>query len=68
MKLLAVICIIAIIGAGFATAEEEANTKIGKMEASEYGKTLLDTIQLELTAEGPVEDLIRMLQNSQSEL
>ena len=32
------------------------------METSRYGKTLLDTIQLQLTAGGPVEDLIRMLQ------
>jgi hypothetical protein len=32
------------------------------MEASRYGKTLIDTIQLQLTAGGPVEDLIRLLQ------
>lgn len=31
------------------------------MEKSKYGKTLLDTIELELSTNGPVEDLIRLL-------
>ena len=31
------------------------------MEKSNYGRTLLSTIELQLSAEGPVEDLIRML-------
>lgn len=31
------------------------------MEKSKYGKTLLATIALQMEAEGPVEDLIRLL-------
>jgi len=31
------------------------------METSKYGKTLLATMAIQLEAEGPVEDLIRMM-------
>lgn len=61
MKVLAVIAIACLIATSFATTDEEVYDKLHKMENSKYGKTLLDTIQLQITSNGPVEDLIRML-------
>lgn len=64
----AVVAILALAFTVHAVTDEEVYTSMKKMETSRYGKTLLDTIQLQLTAGGPVEDLIRMLQQTEDEL
>jgi len=48
--------------------EEYTNSIIQKMEASKFGQTLLDTIQLQLNAGDPVSDLIQMLRDMEANL
>lgn len=38
-------------------------TIIKKMEGSKFGKTLLDTLQLQMNAGDPVSDLIQLLRD-----
>lgn len=68
MKTFALIAVLCLVATSFAVQEDDVLAKIRKMENSKYGKTLLDTVQLQLQSEGPVEDLIRLLQETEAEL
>jgi hypothetical protein len=48
--------------------DEEAYFTLQKIEKSKFGRTLLDTIQLQLQAGDPVEDLIHLLQDMEDKL
>jgi hypothetical protein len=61
MKFLAVVALVCMLAFAASMTDSEVKTAIDRMENSNYGKTLLSTIALQLSAEGPVEDLIRML-------
>jgi len=58
--ILALLASIFIVGVT-ATADPEIASIVSKMEKTKYGKTLLDTIALQVKAGDPVQDLINML-------
>ena len=62
------IVLVLLLATCFAFTDEEVYSTLDKIENSKYGQTLLSTIALELQAEGPVEDLIRMLQSTEGDL
>jgi hypothetical protein len=60
------LCTILLVSA-FAVQDDAMNT-IEKLEKSKAGKRLLDTIQLQLAAGDPADDLIHMLQDEEDRL
>jgi hypothetical protein len=68
MKIIAVLALTLLITSSYAFTDAEVYSTLEKIENSKYGQTLLSTIALQLTAEGPVEDLIRMLQAAEDDL
>jgi len=61
MKFFIVLIACTLLLGAFA-ADPEISSIVNNMEKSKYGKTLLDTIALQLEAGDPVTDLINMLQ------
>nr|AWX67865.1 trichocyst matrix protein T2-A [Philasterides dicentrarchi]QEE82883.1 trichocyst matrix protein T2-A [Philasterides dicentrarchi] len=65
--LTALFACVLVLGA-FAVTDPEIASVVRKMENSKYGKTLLDTIALQMEAGDPVQDLIDMLQETEDGL
>jgi hypothetical protein len=68
MKVLALLVITALIASSIATSDEDVYKTLRKMETSKFGKTILDTIALQLTTSDQVEDLIKLLQGIEKKL
>jgi hypothetical protein len=68
MKVLALLFVTALIASSFATSDEEVYKTLSKMENSKFGKTILDTIALQLSTSDQVEDLIKLLQGIEKKL
>jgi hypothetical protein len=68
MKVLALLAVTLLIASSYATSEEEVYKTLSKMENSKFGKTILDTIALQLTTTDQVEDLIKLLQGIEKKL
>jgi hypothetical protein len=68
MKVLALLVVTALIASSFATSDEEVYKTLSKMENSKFGKTILDTIALQLSTSDQVEDLIKLLQGIEKKL
>lgn len=61
MKFMIVVIAISMIIGAMAVTDPEVASIVKKMENSKYGKTLLDTIALQLEAGDPVQDLLNLL-------
>lgn len=68
MKFMIVILAISMVIGALAVTDPEVATIVKRMENSKYGKTLLDTIALQLEAGDPVQDLLNLLQNMEEDL
>jgi flagellar motility protein MotE (MotC chaperone) len=70
MKFISFALLALVLVSGFATEQDDQHDleTLRRMEKTEFGQTILDTIQLQLSAEGPVEDLVKMLQNIEADL
>jgi len=66
MRFSTYICIALLVVGTFAmTAEDqEIFDKIKAIESSSFGKTMLDTVQLQLASGDPMDDLIETLQST----
>jgi len=64
-----IFCIIALFCVVTATmTETEAMASIERMEKSHYGKTILDTIALQLENQDSADDLIMMLRETEQKM
>jgi len=63
---LALACL--VIGSFAVETDEEAYLTLRKIEQSKFGRTLLDTIQLQLEAGDPVEDLLNLLKEMENKI
>jgi len=63
------VCLLAIVAVATATmTETEAMASIERMEKSHYGKTILDTIALQLEVQDSADDLIMMLRETEQKM
>jgi predicted nucleic acid-binding Zn-ribbon protein len=65
MRISALVCLTLLVAGSFAvTAEEqEAITKLEQIYKNEFGKTILNTVQLQLASGDPMDELIDLLGN-----
>ena len=68
MRILGIALIALAIMGTMASEEDDTYYTLQQIEKTKFGKTLLDTIQLELSNGGPVEDLIDMLKDIEEEM
>lgn len=68
MKVILVFALIALSAFAVEKSDEEAYFTLQQIEKSKFGRTLLDTIQLQLEAGDAVEDLIHLLQDMEDKL
>jgi len=66
MRFSAIICVALLVVGSIATSTEDQEifAKLRQMDATEFGKTMLDTIQLQLASGDPMDDLIELLRET----